>query len=126
MNPIPRAAALALLILPLGAAAPAPQAKRELRCGWIHNPTPANWWLDDRDGQWIIGTQGGEQAEGDIPDLSGKNWVRTNGDYGYGCGCMSVEVDRTEHRILRIHSVRQKPLSACRSDRTLPKPDRYD
>ncbi|WP_442808865.1 DUF4087 domain-containing protein [Trinickia soli] len=23
---------------------------RENRCGWLQNPTPANWWLDDKDG----------------------------------------------------------------------------
>lgn len=128
MNRIPRAAALLLLMVPLGAAAPDPAAKRELRCGWIYNPTPANWWLDDRDGQWVIGSQGGEQAAGmdKIPDLTESEWVTTNGSYGYGCGCMSVETDRKGHRITRIHSVRQKPLSVCRADKSLPKPDRYE
>ncbi|MGL5194038.1 MAG: DUF4087 domain-containing protein, partial [Chroococcales cyanobacterium] len=22
-----------------------PATATELRCGWLHNPTPANWWL---------------------------------------------------------------------------------
>ncbi|MBL7685903.1 MAG: DUF4087 domain-containing protein, partial [Deltaproteobacteria bacterium] len=39
--------------------------KYETRCGWIDNPTPANWDLTDRDRTWTIGVQGGVQAEGD-------------------------------------------------------------
>ena len=96
------------------------------RCGWIVNPTPGNWWLDDRDGSWEIGVQGGYQAEGmdRIPDLSARQWVVTNaGSYGYGCGCMRVAVDAKRHRVKRIFSVRQKPLAACRADRRLKRPD---
>lgn len=117
-----RATALLLLLPALGAAAPVAMPKPELRCGWIVNPTPANWWLTDAEGQWVIGTQGGEQAEGSdlIPDLTTRDWVATNGSYGYGCGCMRVQVNKREHRITRIHSVRQKPLSACRADKSLP------
>ena len=33
-----------ILLIAMLAAAPA-----ERRCGWLHNPTPANWWLVDRD-----------------------------------------------------------------------------
>ena len=128
MTRIPRAAALLLLMVPIGAAAPAGLPKPELRCGWIVNPTPANWWLTDAQGQWVIGTQGGEQAEGidNIPDLSEKNWVTTNGGYGYGCGCMRVDVDRHDQRIRRIHSVTQKRLAVCRADRAPPRPDAND
>ena len=124
-----RAAALLLLVLPLGAAMPLPKAKPELRCGWLHNPTPANWWLDDRDGQWIIGSQGGYQAEGidRIPDPPTSMWVVTNGSsYGHGCACLSVEVDKRQHRIKRITSARARPLAACRADKALPDPGRYD
>ena len=75
---------LAVLLLPLLAASPA--AASERRCGWIHNPTPANWWLIDRDGNWGIASQGEERtADMDrIPDLTTRDWVRTNGWYGYG------------------------------------------
>jgi Protein of unknown function (DUF4087) len=34
----------------------------ETRCGWLSNPTPANVWLYDRTGEWIIGLQGGHQG----------------------------------------------------------------
>ena len=33
---------------------------RDWLVGWLQNPTPGNWWLVDRDGEWTIGTQGGE------------------------------------------------------------------
>ncbi|MGO4778074.1 DUF4087 domain-containing protein, partial [Lysobacter sp. 2RAB21] len=34
------------------------KAAVENRCGWFVNPSPANAWLIDRDGEWIIATQG--------------------------------------------------------------------
>jgi len=109
-----------LCLIALLAAMP---ARAEQRCGWIDNPTPANWSLVDREGEWIIGSQGGRQAEGMdlIPDLTGRNWTRTNGSYGYGCACMSVSTDRAERSIVAIRSVRQLPLSKCRKDPGLPR-----
>ncbi|RYE03710.1 MAG: DUF4087 domain-containing protein [Sphingomonadales bacterium] len=117
-------AAISATIAPGALADTAPPAQRVMLCGWVQNPTPANWWLTDSIGDWTMGTQGGEQAQGMdlIPDLTGKQWVRTNGYYGYGCGCVSATVDRKNTRILRIHSFKQKPLATCRSDRKLPKP----
>lgn len=57
-----------------------------------------------------------------IPDLSQKQWVATNGSYGYGCSCMNATVDRKNKRVLEIHSFKQKPLAVCRADKKLPKP----
>jgi hypothetical protein len=99
-------------------AAPAP-AQAESRCGWFENPTPANASLLDRDGEWVISVQGGHQAEGDWPSFGPKQWVETNGHYGYGCACMRVKVDRETHRVSEIESARARPLSACRKDRAL-------
>lgn len=56
----------------------------ETRCGWFVNPTPANASLYDRDAEWIIGVQGGHQAEGDWPEFGSGQWVKTNGNYGHG------------------------------------------
>jgi CO/xanthine dehydrogenase Mo-binding subunit len=97
-------------------------AHAETRCGWIDNPTPANWWLTDGTGEWIIATQGGAQAGGMdlMPDFTAGEWVETNGSYGYGCTCMEVATDKAEMRILKITGVTQKPLAACRSDKALP------
>jgi hypothetical protein len=91
----------------------------ETRCGWFSNPTPANASLYDRDGEWIIGVQGGYQAEGDWPTFGPKQWVETNVHYGYGCACLEVRVDREKHEVMKIEGSRARPLSVCRRDRLL-------
>ena len=98
-------------------------AAAETRCGWFSNPTPANASLHDRDDEWVVGVQGGHQAEGDWPSFSPKQWVETNGHYGYGCACMTVEVDRESGRVIEIKSARPRPLSACRRDKALKRWD---
>ena len=100
-----------------------PAAATERRCGWLQNPTPANWWLIDRHGEWLIGAQGGYQAPGmdHMPDMTTAGWVEVNGHYGYGCACMDVSVDRRTRRITRIHSARPVPLRQCQADRRLPR-----
>jgi hypothetical protein len=104
------------------AVAAAPGGKR--RCGWLSNPTPANWWLTDADGQWILGTQGADQAPGmdEMPDMSVAGWVETNGHYGYGCACMTITAD-AGGRVTRIADARPRPLRQCQADRKLPKPE---
>lgn len=95
----------------------------ERRCGWLSNPTPANWWLQDRDGTWTLGQQGGYQAPGldDMGDLARRGWVVTNGSsYGYGCVCMEVETERARMRVRRVVSATPIPVARCRADRSLP------
>jgi len=101
---------------------PTPAAAR--RCGWLSNPTPANWWLTDSEGQWILATQGADQAPGmdEMPDMSLAGWVETNGHYGYGCACMTITADG-DGRVTRIADARPKPLRQCQADRKLPKPE---
>jgi hypothetical protein len=97
----------------------------ENRCGWLQNPTPGNWWLEDAQGMWVLRTQGPEESvEGMdlIPDISEREFVRTNGYYGYACACMNVETDG-ESRITKILSFRQLTLAQCRNDKALPAPD---
>jgi hypothetical protein len=107
--------ALAAAIFASGPAAAA------MRCGWIVNPTPANWWLTDAQGTWIMMTQGaGDGAEGMdlVPDLTEGEWVVTNGSsYGYGCACADVETKGKA--ITRIRSFKQLPLSKCERDPAL-------
>lgn len=94
----------------------------ETRCGWLSNPTPANVWLYDREGEWTIGVQGGYQAKGDwSPENGYKQWTETNGHYGYGCTCMRMRVDKRSHRVIEIQSVKERPLAACRQDPALKK-----
>lgn len=94
----------------------------EKRCGWFENPTPANASLFDREGEWIIGVQGGYQAEGDYPDFKPSEWVETNVHYGYGCACMQVKVNHKTHEVIEIKSSKVLPLSVCRKDKSLGKP----
>lgn len=122
--------AMVLAIAAIGPAEPGEAKPRagasEKRCGWIDNPTPANWWLTDAAGQWIISSQGGYQAPGmdNLPDMSTQGWVETNGYYGYGCGCMQVTTDRKSKRITRIYSATPIPIKRCTADKKLPRPDR--
>ena len=118
--------ALVLLVMafvsaqPRSTNAPTPE-KIETRCGWFSNPTPANAWLHDRDAMWTIGIQMGYQAEGDWPDFSPKQWIKTNVSYGYGCACLRVQVDKSTHKVIKIESSRARPLSVCRRDKALRK-----
>jgi hypothetical protein len=83
------------------------------------NPTPANAWLIDGSGEWIIGTQGGHQADGNWPVFSKRMWVATNRSYGYGCACMKVTTDASDKRVLKINTARAIPLSTCRADKSI-------
>ena len=109
----------AALLVPSGRAGAVRKVAAETRCGWFSNPTPGNASLHDREDEWLVGVQGGHQADGDWPEFGRGQWVETNVHYGYGCACMSVEVDRESHHVLRILSARARPLSACRRDRAL-------
>lgn len=91
----------------------------EMRCGWFSNPTPGNASLFDRDGEWIIGVQGGHQADGDWPEFGPNQWVKTNVNYGYGCACLRVRVDRQEMEVMAIESGKAQPLSKCRRDKSI-------
>lgn len=111
----------AWLALVAATASPA-LALSETRCGWLVNPTPANWWLTDADGEWTLGIQGGYQAPGlfDVPWSGQREQVNINGSYGYECACMVVTSDADTMTITRVVSVRSKPLKACEDDPKLP------
>ena len=118
----PRIGVSALLAVLLSVHAPALAAG--WRCGWLINPTPANFSLMNREAEWSLSMQGGPRAEGldTMPDMTRRGWVTTNGSYGYGCACLEVVVNRNKHRITRLLSAQPVPLSRCRADRALPSP----
>jgi Protein of unknown function (DUF4087) len=94
----------------------------ETRCGWFSNPTPANASLYDREREWIIAVQGGYQTKGEWPPVfSSKQWIKTNGHYGYGCACLRLRVNRATDEVIEIESSQPRALSACRRDRALRK-----
>jgi len=97
--------------------------KFETRCGWYDNPTPGNYWLSDKDTEWIIGIQGGYQLEDfSAPVFQANQWVETpSGSYGYGCACFQMTVDKETSRVLEIKKSYVKPLSVCRKDKALRK-----
>jgi Protein of unknown function (DUF4087) len=99
----------------------------ETRCGWFTNPTPANVWLYDREGEWTIGVQGGYQVEGDWPwpEFKPGQWVKTNaGSYGYGCACLQLRVNKETHEVIEIKTARGRTLAQCRQDASLKKRER--
>jgi hypothetical protein len=122
----PAAITLALL---LAATLNATALAAERRCGWYQNPTPGNLLLTDKDGEWWITSQGeangpdAKGAEDKAPQMDDKQYVATqpNG-YGYGCACLTVELDRKAKRITRVIAGQTVPLARCRQDKSLPKP----
>ncbi|HAV1827360.1 TPA: DUF4087 domain-containing protein [Enterobacter hormaechei subsp. steigerwaltii] len=96
----------------------------ELRCGWLQNPSPSNQWITDKEGTWDISMQGQFESDGieNIKDFPDDEFVKTNGDYGYGCACIRVDVDRESKKIIKIYSSKILPLARCQSDRTLHEP----
>lgn len=114
-----------LALMLIGLSAPAWAA--ETRCGWVENPTPANYWIVDNAGTWVISTQGGRQAEGDLafPSDSANDYVATNGHYGYFCACIEATADATSspRQVTKIHKAWVLPLSRCLNDKSLPNPD---
>lgn len=122
-----------ILSLTLSLTAASSAIAAENRCGWIQNPTPGNYWLNDRDGSWMLLAQGSDQEPlgmENMPDFSAGDFVKTNGYYGYACGCMKVETERSGDfgdsfvgRVTAIYSVKQLAITRCRNDKTLPKPE---
>ena len=103
----------ALLALPAAA---------ETRCGWLDNPTPANWFLTDRDGAWALGLQGVDLRNNwfdlEAPDFA--EWADAGGRAGYGCACFEGSVDPESGNATWIASLRPLPLSRCHNDPALP------
>ncbi|HVW51931.1 MAG TPA: DUF4087 domain-containing protein [Trinickia sp.] len=98
---------------------------REKRCGWLQNPTPANWWLDDKDGSWTLSVMGERPVPGfdNLPDLTSRDWVVINaGEHGYGCACIDMDVDKGTGKVVRLYSAKALPLKRCKADRSLPPP----
>jgi len=102
-----------------------PVIAAEKRCGWLDNPTPANWWLIDRDGEWVISIQGGDREGMYLDDSSWDNlpeidkrkgkFVKTNNEYGYSCVCLYVITNQDQKKIIKIIGGKQLPLKPCKA-----------
>lgn len=103
-------------------------AHAETRCGWFENPTPSNYYLVDEDAVWELSTQGGRTAEGffDLPaeasDDLADEWVKTDGNYGYGCACIDGEFGTADSReVIRVISMETQTLKQCEDNPALPR-----
>ena len=98
----------------------------ENRCGWLQNPTPANWWLNDKDGSWTLSVQGGHSVNDNdwnkLPKIKQNEFVRINNNYGYSCVCLRVDTNKKKKTITKIYGGKQLLLKKCLEDRSLPKP----
>lgn len=103
------------LALPMVASAESHVTER--RCGWVENPTPANYTLVDEDGTWTMAVQGGYQADGleNLPKYDPREFERTNGNYGRSCACLDVEVDYAPRIVNYIAGGEARPLAECRA-----------
>lgn len=109
-----------IALLSLLAFSPVQAKKAEKRCGWLENPSPANHWLIDADGEWTLSVQGTSLGEdigiGQLPPLNSKDSVRTNGEYGFACVCLQLDTDPVSHTVLKIYGGKQLPLKQCLED----------
>lgn len=117
MNSAVLCATLLLMSMPMATLA------AEKRCGWLENPTPANLWLIDAEGEWTISIQGSgfidQDAPDRLPEIDDQEFVRTNYNYGFSCVCLQVETDRSRMEITRVFSGEQLLLKQCLEDPAL-------
>ncbi|QKZ03272.1 MULTISPECIES: DUF4087 domain-containing protein [Pseudomonas] len=110
---------LTTALIPLAQAA---DSGEDHLCGWYENPAPRVVNLVDREGNWKVATADGYTAPGQKPVFRSSQWVRTNGDYGYGCACLSGDVDERTHTVNAITTATARTLAACRADTSLREP----
>ena len=106
-------------------------ANAETRCGWYHNPTPGNVFLEDANGQWWISTQGSAPAPGFEDAYTPAFDDRARIDYGgnvtdrYGFSCACADGTFRDGQALSISRLREIPLGRCEADPKLPKVQFY-
>ena len=109
-----------MVAMAMVAALIAPAMAQERRCGWLQNPGPANWYLEDRNGQWALWTQGRAIPPGmlAVTGMTDRDWVRPSGNYGYGCACLTLVAD-ANRVVTRVTASQQLPIARCEADRSL-------
>ncbi len=99
---------------------------KEYRCGWLLNPTPANFYFIDKEGEWGISEQGirsplSDQSWDNMPESNDNEFVRTNVHYGFSCVCLNVRTNKKNHTILEIYKKSKSLLlKKCLEDKELP------
>jgi hypothetical protein len=99
-------------------------------CGWLINPTPMNFWLQDRTGIWTLSSMGSPEVAGfDRIDTGKGRWLRMaagSPSAGFGCACITGETEIRSDKsrwFTNIQSMRMLAPSVCNNDPGLPKRD---
>lgn len=95
----------------------------ETRCGWFVNPSPANIFLLDADGNWTLSSQGDHfiEKEWDWPNFSEDEWIGKPNAYGHGCACITAKFDKEKFDVLEISKLWPQALKICLTDKKLSK-----
>jgi hypothetical protein len=99
-------------------------AVAEYRCGWLVNSEAGSFQLIDKEAVWSISDNKGYRIPAsslkNLPERKEDQFIRTNGNFGYSCSCISV---KTESRSRRITSIsfkgKQVLLKRCLEDKTI-------
>ena len=96
----------------------------EYRCGWLDNPEPGSYQLIDKEAVWNISKNGGYRIPAaslkNLPERQEEQFIRTNGNFGYSCSCVSVKTDVRNRRITAISfKGKQVLLKRCLEDKTI-------
>jgi len=98
---------------------------KEMRCGWLENPSPANIWLIDKDATWFLSAQGRFNLDHQSLDLAyegiknKEQFVKTNENYGFSCACLTVDVNEDAEEIVKVYKSTQLNLKQCLADITI-------
>jgi hypothetical protein len=109
-------------------------ANAETRCGWYHNNTSANIYLQDADDLWVIFMQGivsTPVAEDAYPpdfhdrivmDYGGRIVSTQYAKHGFSCACVEGEFGEVgSGKVASIARFSAPPFAQCKDDPRLPK-----
>lgn len=101
-----------------------PASSAEKRYGWLGTRPSGSFSLRDREAEWIISSQGKDAAAEleNLPDMTTRGWVGTNGSYGYWYACIAAVLDRRAKRAVQLVSAEPLLFAGCQADRRLPAP----
>ena len=99
-------------------------ATAEYRCGWLDNPSAGHFQFIDKQAAWTISKPGVYQLAAtsinNLPKRVESEFIRTNGEFGYSCSCLSVSTDSKSKRITKIaHLGKQVLLKRCLEDKSI-------
>jgi hypothetical protein len=99
-------------------------AVAEYRCGWLDNPEAGSFQLIDKEAVWSISNNSGYRIPAaslkNLPERQEDQFIRTSGNFGYSCSCISVKTESRSRRITAISfKGKQVLLKRCLEDKTI-------